>query len=254
MSSPLIYQEAVYVASVDENLRGQAFVYCLDGYTGSLRWKYPVRNSVKNTIVAGSGLIFAQDAAGYLYAIDAVTGLLHWEKKLAVDHLPALVEGLVTANGIVYAGTGKGLGTFQCQTSEPLWNNTEWSQAEGTTSTLAIGNDILLSGAQWRGLYANNLHTGKLLWTQATGGLSNRGASAAIYDGLIYLISGKSFFILHAENGQIIVRKELPCSVDVTSTHSLQVRKLFSVRLHKGLWHSTGKHSKWHGYRLRVLH
>ncbi len=226
MSSPLIRQEHVYVASVDENLKGEAFVYCFDGHTGTIRWKYPVRNSIKNSIAADNGLIFAQDVEGYLYAIDARTGSLRWEKKLAVGYLPALIEGVVTSNGVVYAGTGKGLGAFCCETGEQRWNNSGWSQAEGTTSTLSVGNDVLLSGAQWRGLYANELSTGKLVWTQAAHGLNNRGASAAMYNGLIYIISGNSFFILNTANGEIIVRKELPCSVDVTSTPLLTDSKI----------------------------
>ncbi|MDE7024422.1 MAG: PQQ-like beta-propeller repeat protein, partial [Paramuribaculum sp.] len=49
-------------------------------------------------------------------------------------------------------------------------------------------------------------------------GLRNRGASPAIHNGLLYLVSDKSFFIINGRDGRIVVRKDLPYSVDVTST------------------------------------
>ena len=50
MTSPLVYNGMIYVASVDENLQGDAHIYALNGQTGELLWKYQTRNSIKNTI------------------------------------------------------------------------------------------------------------------------------------------------------------------------------------------------------------
>lgn len=45
-------------------------------------WKRSVqRNSIKNTIVASNGLVMAQDVEGYLYGIDAFSGVIKWEKS-----------------------------------------------------------------------------------------------------------------------------------------------------------------------------
>lgn len=218
MASPVVSDGKVFVASVDENLKGEAAVYALDGYTGRLLWKYPVRNSVKNTIAVESGCVLAQDAEGWLYALDCRTGKLRWEKKLNVNGLPAVIEGLTAADGIVYAGTGKGLSACRIADGEQLWQNEAWGQGEGTTTTLAADRNVLVSGVQWRALYANDARTGKLLWQKSENGLRNRGASAAMYGDLLYLISDRSLFIIRTETGDIVVRKELPYSVDVTST------------------------------------
>lgn len=226
MSSPLISNGNVYVASVDEDLRGEAAIYALNGQDGSLLWKYPVRNSIKNTIAADGGRIFAQDAQGYLYAVDAVTGKLAWEKQLSVNGLPALIEGLVADKGIVYAGAGKGLCAVNGVTGETLWTNADWGQGEGTTSTWSLNNGILVSGAQWNALYANDAATGKLLWKAAENGLRNRGASPAFHGNLLYLISDASMFVLDATTGKVIVRKQMPFSVDVTSTPLLTDKEI----------------------------
>ena len=56
------------------------------------------------------------------------------------------------------------------------------------------------------------------MWQADKNGLRNRGASAAVHGNFMYLISQKSLFILETKTGQVIVRKELPFDVDVTST------------------------------------
>lgn len=235
MSSPLVYGGNIYVASVDENLKGEGHIYALEGKTGRLIWKYPVRNSIKNTIAADNGFIFAQDAEGFLYAVSAETGTLGWEKKLAVSGLPSLIEGIVASDGLVYAGTGKGLCALKSATGEEIWKNTGWGQGEGTTSTLSLGQDVLVGGAQWRGLYANEASTGKLLWQASKNGLSDRGATPAVYGNLLYVISRSSLFILDTYTGETIVRKDLPEKVDVTSTPLLTDKEIIFGTTSSGL-------------------
>lgn len=235
MSSPLIYKGNIYVASVDEDLKGEGAIYALNGKDGSLLWKYPVRNSIKNTIAIDGGYVYAQDAEGYLYAVDATTGKLAWEKELSINDLPALIEGLVATDGIVYAGTGKGLCASNGTTGETIWTNTEWGQGEGTTSTNSLNNNILVSGAQWNALYANDATTGKLLWSESKDGLRNRGASPAFHGNLLYLISDASLFIMDAATGKVIVRKPLPYNVDVTSTPLLTDKQIIFGSAKNGL-------------------
>lgn len=235
MTSPLVYNGKIYVASVDEDLKGEAHVYALDGKSGELVWKYPVRNSVKNTIVIDNGQVLAQDAQGYLYAIDAESGKLSWEKQLPVNGLPAIIEGLVAADGVVYAGTGKGLCAIDTKNGGELWRNKDWGQGEGTTTTFSVAKNVLIGSSQWRALYGNDLKTGELKWEANTNGLRNRGASAAVHGDLLYLISEKSFFILDANTGRVIVRKELPFGVDVTSTPLLTDKEIIFGSAKDGL-------------------
>lgn len=235
MTSPVVEKGKVFVASVDENLTGQAHVYALDGATGTILWKYKVRNSVKNSIAVENGCVFAQDAQGYLYALDGGKGQLRWEKQLPVNGLPAIIEGLIVNKGTVYAGTGKGLCALDARTGNILWQNKEWGQGEGTTSTLSLGAGMLIGSAQWHALYGNDAATGKLCWQLSKDGMSDRGASAAIHDGLLYITSRSSLFIVNAKTGKIIVRKELPFSVNVTSTPLLTNKEIIFGTADAGL-------------------
>lgn len=235
MTSPLIHKGKVIVASVDEDLKGAGHVYALNGKDGTILWSCPVRNSIKNSIAVDSDIVFAQDAQGFLYAIDTETGKLCWEKQLPVNGLPALIDGLVAGEGVVYAGTGKGLCAFEARTGKQLWKNEGWGQGEGTTSTLTLGNNLLVAGAQWNALYGNDAKTGEKLWAVSDNGLRNRGASPAMHGALLYLISDKSFFILEAATGKVIVRKPLPYNVDVTSTPLLTDKEIIFGSAQKGL-------------------
>ncbi len=218
MASPLINGGKVYVATVDENAVGEGAVIALDGVTGSEVWKYNVRGSVKNSIAISDGLVFAQDVYGNLYAIDARSGELRWEDQLPVGDLPAIVEGLATYDGKVFAGTGKALSAYNAVTGKLIWRNSEWNQGEGSTNTIAVGDDVVVMGVQWSALYGNDARTGKKLWGISQYGMSDRGASAAIHGNLVYIVSRQSLFIIEARTGRIVVRKELPVSVDATST------------------------------------
>ncbi|MCC8145555.1 MAG: PQQ-binding-like beta-propeller repeat protein [Bacteroidales bacterium] len=235
MSSPLIYQGNVFVATVDENLKGEAFLAKLDGQTGKTIWKYRVRNSIKNSIAIDKNLLFAQDAEGWLYAVNTSNGKLAWEKKLPVNGLPALIDGLAIDEGIVYAGSGRGLSAFKTTDGTLLWQNEDWSQGEGTTSTLAVAEDIIISSAQWKGLYANQKNNGKLLWKSDKGGIHNRGATPAIHGNIMYVTGNKSLFIIELEKGTVLVRKEFPFSVDVTSTPLLTDQEIVFGIAEEGL-------------------
>lgn len=99
-----------------------------------------------------------------------------------------------------------------------IWTNTDWKQREGSTTTLTIAGDVLISGTQWGGLYGNDIRTGKQLWKLSDNGLGNRGASPVYKDGKLWLISSKSFFLIEPQTGKVLQQKELSANLDVTST------------------------------------
>jgi len=235
MTSPLIYDNKIFTATLDENLKGEAAICALDGQTGDILWKHPVKGSIKNSIAIDRGTVFVQDVYGNLYAVDTSTGALKWSEALPVNGLPALNDGLAAADGVVYAGSGKGLSAFDVATGKLLWRNEDWSQGEGTTTTLTVGNGVVVGGAQWSALYGNDAKNGKKLWSKSADGLRNRGSSPAMHGPMLYLISDKSFFILDARSGEVIVRKQLPYNLDATSTPLLTDGEIIFGTADKGL-------------------
>jgi len=235
MTSPLVHDGKILTASMDEDFQGKAHLYALDGKDGSMVWKFPLEHSVKNTVAITDGKVFAQDVLGNLYAVEVATGLLAWKAQLPVGGLPALIDGVVACDGVVYAGTGKALSAFDASTGKLLWRNTEWDQREGTTSTLAVGNGVLVGSVQWSALYGNDAKTGKKLWALSEHGLRHRGASAALHGSLLYIVSDQSFFIIESATGRIVVRKKLPYNVAATSTPLLTDREIIFGTADKGV-------------------
>ena len=236
MSSPIVYKENVYVASVDENGKGQASVTCMDASTGEVRWKYAVRNSIKNTIVASDGLIVAQDVDGNCYALDAVSGKLVWEKKLAIEKvLPSLIEGLVVEKGIVYAGSGKGLCAIDVKSGNEIWQNKDWNQNQGSTATMSLDNGVLISSSHWGALYGNDAATGKKLWSMEKNGIRHRSSSAVMQGNVFYLASDESLFLMETKTGRILMQKKLPFSVNVASSPLVTDKELIFGTASEGI-------------------
>lgn len=235
MASPLVSGSRVFVATADEDMKGEACLGALDVETGRVLWKYPVRNSIKNTIAHDGNTVLAQDADGWLYAVDGETGRLRWERKLPVRETSGLVEGLVAGGGKVYAGTGRGLTACSVRDGRVLWTNSGWGQHEGATTTLSLGNGVLIAGSQWQALFGNDAETGRLLWKNGGNGLRNRGASAAIHGSKAYLTSWDALFILDIRTGSILKQANLPISVDVTSTPLVTDREIIFGTARDGL-------------------
>lgn len=235
MTSPVVHRGRIYTATVDEDMKGKAYIYCLDGATGRLLWKYKTGSSIKNTIAVADGLVFAQDALAHVYAIDCASGQLRWEQQLPTHELPALVEGVATNGNEVFVGTGKFMEVLDTKTGRLIWRNKDWNQNQGASSTIAANQDVVVSSAQWSALYANDVNTGKMLWSRSDSGLRFRAASPALIGGLIYITSEKSFFILDAKTGRTIVRKDLPCNLETTSTPVVTDKYIIFGTADKGL-------------------
>lgn len=153
-------------------------------------------SSVKNSIAATQGLVFAQDVDGHLYAVDASAGQLIWEKQLDVMGVPALNDGLVVSGDTVFAGSGEGLCAVEASSGREYWKNTSWKQGEGTTATLSSGTGVLVGSVQWDALYGNDIRTGKLLWRVEKEGVRNRASSPAIH-GRSNVSPFQQFFVCH---------------------------------------------------------
>lgn len=202
-TSPLVYKEKVYAASMDDNGKGHASVICLEAATGKICWQYFLRNSVRSSIAAEEGCIFAQDVNGWLYAIDAETGKLAWEKDLKMNKQVPLDDGLATSNGVVYAGTGHSLCAFKAKSGELIWQNKGWNTSHGTSATLTVHDGVVNTHAFWEGTHANDALTGRKLWSKKY----HYGSSAAMHNGLLYYINNGTLTVREAKTGRTIIEK-----------------------------------------------
>ena len=220
MSSPVVWNGNIYVATVDENGGNKCAIVALDGKTGNIMWRNNVDYSIRNTIVVSSGHIFAQDISGVLYMVDAKDGKLIKRQKLNIDGLPVLDDGLATKDGIVYAGSGYALCAIDAKTGEQLWTGHGSRRGEGTVSTITVtDNNTLVQGAQWTGMFGINAKDGSLAWKNFGDGLRFCSASPSAHGSLLYTICDNSFYVLDGQTGDIAVQKPMDkTKMEVPST------------------------------------
>lgn len=217
MTTPIIQDAKVYVATIDDNNSGKSALLCLDARSGDLCWKYATGGSVRSSIAVTDGQVLAQDVFGTLYCVNALTGKLTWTRDLGVGMLPGLNDGLTAVNGVVYAGTGQSLCALKVSDGKLLWRNNEWSRGEGCVATLSLHKNILIGHANWKGLYANNAETGKMLWEKKGKELRFRSGSVTWVGNQFYLLSGRSLFLIDGQSGNILLQKSLGYGVDVNT-------------------------------------
>lgn len=206
MASPIVAQGKVFTATMDNNLAGLSYVVAFDAATGAKLWSCPTANSVKNTIVYSSGKVFAMDTEGMVYAIDAANGQVVWTKTLEVGILPAAGAGLVIRGDTLYAGEGKGLSALAAADGTRYWKNEEFAQNTGTTVSMALAGNTLVSSVQWSGLYGTDIKTGKLLWHIGGPDMRYRDTSPSVYDGLIYVASNRKLYALNPQGDFRLLR------------------------------------------------
>lgn len=95
-SQPAAANGRLFVA----NLTGS--VYALDEKSGCIRWVFQADAPVRSAIVAGSNAIYFGDQKANAYAVDAVTGKVHWKAHVE-DHFAALITGApLLHEGVLY--------------------------------------------------------------------------------------------------------------------------------------------------------
>lgn len=219
MSAPVVSEGYVYVASIDDNETGKASITKMNAADGKIVWKCPLKSSVRNSIAADGGMVFAQDVQGIVYAVEEATGKIAWQKDLKIGVTPALNDGLVAKDGILYAGTGRQLTAFKARTGEVLWQNKEWGRGEGCVATLTLSdNDVLVGSSHWGALYGNDARTGKMLWQDWDEDLRFRASTPAAWGDVMYVVSGRALLMLENKTGRILMRKKFDYCVEVAST------------------------------------
>lgn len=208
MCSPIVAEGKVFIATIDDDNVKKCFVKAYDATTGRLCWTYKTSNSIKNTIAYEDGRVFAADASGMLYAIDAAKGTRCWEIQLPVALLPLVDEGIAVSEGTVYAGHAKGACAVQAKDGKILWQNKAWGGGEGTTSTVTVGADVAVLSSHWNGLFGHNTSDGSLLWKKQDSKIRFRDGSATFYDGNFYLASCENIYLINPRSGDILKTAE----------------------------------------------
>jgi len=173
-SSPLIYDEVVYVVSHSDGT-----VHAID-FDGNELWTYSAlgnSNKYMSAATDGSRIFFGGGNA--MHCVDIENRTVTWKYPVSrmVTTTPAV------ENGIVYFATGKGekkLYAVNATTGDLVWSRYLY----GTISSPAISNGrIYIGDDDWR-LNCFNASNGSEIWNQTLGGRCR--SSPVVAGGMVY--------------------------------------------------------------------
>jgi outer membrane protein assembly factor BamB len=105
-SSPVLYNDVVYVGSHDQNL------YAIDAESGLEKWRFETKGPIISTPAVNSENVYIYSGDGYLYAVNINDGGLQWSYQTAGEDPPR--DGVdywqsspTLSDGIIYFGGGE---------------------------------------------------------------------------------------------------------------------------------------------------
>jgi outer membrane protein assembly factor BamB len=163
---------------------------------------------VESSPAVVNGVVYVTDRGDtghHLFAINATTGAIKWEKTLPDKSFtsPAV------ANGMVYVGTGwpgeavtGHFYAFNASTGGSVWSKTLPNSPMGSSPAVAYGNVYVGRGDHH--VSAWNAITGAAVWTYGTPGAVY--SSPAVYNGTVYFSSpdtsgGDNIYAVNATTG-----------------------------------------------------
>ncbi len=210
--------ERVLVCSafLDKEKVGDRSLYCLDGKTGTTRWKKPLKlnpwggASVEGNLVVVTGSNIGYDtrvlkkSRGMIAAFDLVDGKEKWQKEVpaGVVSCASLTDDLA----VITATDGK-IRAFDLASGERRWI---YPGKNPFFAPVAIAKGIVYAGDLNGVLHAIDLKTGKERWTLDLGTHKDIMAPGMIYGGPV--VQGGRIYLatcnlegLHAQKGTAVV-------------------------------------------------
>lgn len=188
---PAVAGGRVFIPSLDKHL------ICLRLSDGEVLWTFKTAKPSRSSPALGSGLVVWGDDAGWVYAVDALTGQMEWKLKTggAVFSAPCILDSMVLVGSL--DGT---LCSLKLMTGESRWRFPTGSPIFGGA---AAGKDRVVFGTVDGGLYALGAKSGELLWFFQTEGPIN--LPPVIADSLIFVVIGSGrLMVLGLSGGDLL--------------------------------------------------
>lgn len=183
LSSPSVWNGAVYFGSSD------GYVYALDAFSGSLKWKFGTGDVVHSSPAIADGVLYVGSWDTYLYALDAATGKEKWRFKTGDDvdahnHV-GIQSSPVLVDGVVYFGSRDSYAyAVEAATGKQIWKFS--TSGSWVNNSPAVKDGQVYFGTSVPGImHAVDAKTGKVVFDLPAG--SPVFASIAIANGVLYM-------------------------------------------------------------------
>ena len=215
--APVVSDGLVFAGTSDDEGVGAASVNALDLATGRVVWSHKMENSINSQMVVSGSILVAQDIEGRVTAFEAKSGRVAWRNVPPIHPWKIVLTGLALdeTGNMVFVGKGRKMAALDVRSGKAVWRDAGWDDREACADTPGVGDGIVVSSANWRGMFCNDAATGKLLWSACDRTRYFPGATHVVQGGKIYSLASSSFLEIDAKTGKTIREKKLPCSVQL---------------------------------------
>ncbi len=173
ISSPRVSDSTVVIGVDDTGNLDQCGVTAFD-LDGTRRWHFSTDSAIKNSVALADGRVFATSVAGWLYALDEMSGQLVWKAELRRDQARWEITATTVVDGVVHVGSFAYIAAFEATMGRLLWATTgeehesDWWPTSYPVPVVAHGT-VLLSNLLFLtklryGAFAIDVRSGKHLW------------------------------------------------------------------------------------------
>ena len=249
---PLLVGDVLYVATHD-NQMGQGNQICaINAGNGSLLWRFHTENAVKSCLAYAHGSLLACDVTGLLFALDAETGHLRWQRQMLSLSATAFQQGVAVLGEAAYICSGNTAAAVDIANGTILWNRHLAPGSSNTSGSTVIYKNLLLSGTHWTSRYALDSKTGEVVWQQADKGLRNCEAAPAFYDGLLYYPGFDYLVVVDPADGSVVQSVATPGVLGSASVPYVDEDLIVTGSSDKGIFAFSRKELK-HLWNFRPL-
>lgn len=229
VTPPAIFGNSVYVSAGTS-------IYALSASNGHILWstQYAAPNefAVISGPVAVSGYgeyVVGASGDGFVYALDAATGALHWKVKAGGGVYrggPAIYSGIVYVPEGNFQAEGGGSNIVALQVSDGLilWRT---HGGDDIHVTPAAGKGMVVVGSIDEGMVALNSQTGANLWTADYEG--EVWGAPVIANGLVYDATEGSLIVYNAATGAKLYTLDMSNSMANMSSPSVLNGRVYAA-------------------------
>lgn len=219
ISSPVIFDNTVYIGSSDNNL------YAINAGSGKVLWKYETGGAVNSTPLVTKDKVMFLSYDGVFYALNRENGKPVWRFKtqgesrfLVKDYFNRsfkpdfwdfyLSSPVVKGNKVYFGSSDSNIYALELETGDKIWS---YKTGGSVHSSPALSGNSLVTGSWDSNVYCVDASSGKEKWKFETGkdlesyiwlGVQ---ASPTIDNGTVYIGSRDAkFYALNLENGKPI--------------------------------------------------
>jgi outer membrane protein assembly factor BamB len=177
ISSPVIYDNVVYIGSEDNKL------YAINAFSGVVKWEYNTDGPVNSTPAVSRGKVMFLSYDGFFYGLNQSDGKLAWKFRTGgefnhiikdyfngtfqTDFWDFYLSSAIVNNGMAYFGSSdSNVYALDIETGEKIWS---YKTGGNIHSSPSLYKNSLLVGSWDSKLYCLNAKTGSENWTYTTG-------------------------------------------------------------------------------------